>query len=119
MYDLLDTLTSDLSYKRKRLTPLNVKEDKEHYEIELIAPKRSKKDFNLKVTDSLLTIELQKTKESDIYLYSEWYDYTQTRHVRLPKDADDTNISAKYKGGVLTIKIPKSEKFKPKSTTVT
>ena len=40
------------------------------------------------------------------------------RSFTLPEDADGSKVSAEYKDGVLKVRLPKSEKAKPKSIEV-
>ena len=112
-------LFHDMRAFRSRRMALNVKEDAEHYLIELNAPKRNKKDFDVKVTKDFLTIRLVNSSEENNYLYSEWMAFSGERTLKLPKDADTDKISAKYKGGVLSIKIGKNDVLKPKMIAIT
>ena len=40
------------------------------------------------------------------------------RSFSLPEDADGSKVSADYKDGMLTVRLPKSEKAKPKAIEV-
>ena len=97
-----------------RLSALNFKDDANHYTVELVAPKRKKSDFSLTVDEDVLTIEAHTSEKDKSYLYYEWNDEYVKRRVRLPKDAKHGGITAKYRGGVLTVVIPKDEAKKPR-----
>jgi len=84
--------------------------------VDLVAPGYKKEDFRLKVNDDVLTISAEtkneRTEGGDGREYSrrEYTCSSFTRSFRLPDNAKDDSISAKYDNGILQINIPKSEK---------
>ena len=70
--DILDTdrlLNEDLILNDNWIPAINVKENKEDFEIEVAAPGFSKKDFEVSITDEILTISAEnkniKEEEED------------------------------------------------------
>jgi HSP20 family protein len=101
---------------RTSLPAVNLAEDETNYTIEVVAPGFKKKDFKLKVEDDILTIsaetKMEKTEGGNGREYSrrEYSCNSFIRSFRLPDNAKDDGISAKYTDGVLQVDIPKSEK---------
>ncbi len=91
---------------------VNIKEEENHYEIEMAAPGLKKKDFNVELDNNVLTISVEKEQEKedkhDTYTRKE-FNYTSFRRsFTLPEnDVDMEKIDAKYQDGVLHIMIPK------------
>jgi HSP20 family protein len=81
-------------------------------------PGMEKGNIKLTVNDGLLTIEGTRNetrKETDKgYVRNERVVGTFSRSFSLPAWADEANISADYKNGVLEVTIPKTEAAKPK-----
>ena len=65
-------LNEDLLIHDDWIPAINVKEDKEHFEIEVSAPGFSKKDFEVTINDDVITIsaENKKLEESSEEHYS-------------------------------------------------
>ncbi len=96
------------------LPAVNISEDEKSYSVEVVAPGFKKEDFKINVDDDLLTISAeskQENKEGEGKAYSRReYSYSSfTRSFRLPENAKDDAIAARYKDGVLEITIPKTE----------
>ena len=69
-----------------------------------------------------MTIKGEKKKENEIkednyYRFERAYGYFE-RKFSLPANVDASKINAKYKEGVLELKLPKSEEKKPKEIKV-
>lgn len=91
---------------------VNVAETSEAYEIELIAPGRTKTDFTLHIDKGVLTIEVgqpvvetESTERS--YTRREFELKKAKRVFELPDNVDVDQISAKYVEGILTVRLPK------------
>lgn len=96
------------------LPAVNISEDDKSYSVEVVSPGFKKEDFKIDVNDDILTISAEsknETKEGNGKEYSRReYSYTSfTRSFRLPENAKEDALSAKYSEGILTISIPKSE----------
>jgi HSP20 family protein len=100
------------------MPPVNVKEGKEDFQLELVAPGRNKNDFNIKIDNNQLTISSKIEKRED-EANEKWtrkeYSYASfSRSFSLPEYVDGSNISAQYMDGVLKVSIPKKEQAKEK-----
>ena len=100
---------------------INIKETDAEYDLCIATPGLDKKDFNMDVTEGILTISAEKEKEEKMdkkngrfnrmeYNYSSW-----SRSFTLPNDCDSNKIKAEYKNGELMISIPKTEAKKLKN----
>ena len=94
---------------RDRHAP-TVRDNKEDYEISLAAPGLEKKDFNIALENSVLTVSYDVGDKKDHYAYATKY----SKSYELPNGCDVENICASYKSGVLVVTLPKSEATKPR-----
>jgi HSP20 family protein len=90
--------------------------DKE-YTVTVEVPGAEKDDIKIEVANNIMTIRGEKKqkkeeKEKDYYRQERFYGSFQ-RVFSLPKDADQTDIKATFKQGVLTVTMPR--KKMPKS----
>ncbi len=95
----------------KSVPSANISESEKEYSIELAAPGLTKNDFKVDVENGMLSIssELEESKEENEKNYSrKEYSYTSfNRSFRLPDNANEDKIYARYEDGVLTITIEK------------
>jgi HSP20 family protein len=108
-----DFLGSRLPPSRTTLPAVNISEDEKGFGVEVVAPGFKKEDFRIKVDDDVLTISAenkQESKEGNGREYSRReYSYSSfTRSFRLPENAKDDAISARYENGILHLQIPKT-----------
>jgi HSP20 family protein len=105
-------LDTSFNFSRALNVPsINVKETEHEYKLSIAAPGLEKDDFEIQLSQGMLTISAEKeeNKNSDgkynrrEYNYSSW-----TRSFSLPEDAVDGKISAEYKNGELRIDVPKN-----------
>lgn len=79
-------------------------------------------DIDISITNDMVTIRGRRKKEEEIstedYYYQELYWGTFSRSVILPVEVDSDRIKADIKNGILTIRLPKSEKIKTKKIKV-
>jgi HSP20 family protein len=93
---------------------VNIREEKNGFEVELAAPGLKKEDFNIDVEGNILTISCEKeseTKEggdSDNFSRREYNYSSFSRSLTLPDNANVEKVSAKYSEGVLHLSIPKN-----------
>ena len=91
----------------------NIMEDENSYTIELNAPGFQKKDFNIQISDEVLTISGQhqeeKTKREDDYLRKEYNYGSFSRSFHLADLVNEENIAAKYENGILKLELPKNK----------
>ncbi len=85
-------------------------------------PGLEKKDVEVKLTDSRLTIKGEKKKEEEVkeedYFYSERSYGAFARVLQLPCQVKGDKVKASFKNGVLEVKLPKSEEAKSRSVNV-
>jgi HSP20 family protein len=117
----MDFLGSRFPTTRNLMPAVNLSENDNSYCVDLVAPGYKKEDFKLKVNDDVLTISAETKNErtegddgrgNDRREYSrrEYTSSSFTRSFRLPDNAKDDAIAAKYHDGILEINIPKTEK---------
>ena len=108
----------DLSFRLPEKSPslpaVNILEDEKDYTVEVVSPGFKKEDFKINVDDDILTISAESKNESKEGNGKEYsrreYSYTSfTRSFRLPENAKDDALSAKYTDGILKINIPKTQ----------
>ena len=93
---------------------LDIAEDNKGYSITLEVPGIEEKDIELTVMENTLTVRGEKQTENEhsekqYHRLERSYGVFQ-RVLSLPNDADEENIQAKFKHGVLTITIGKNPK---------
>jgi HSP20 family protein len=98
---------------------LNVKDKDKEYEIELAAPGLSKEDFKISIEDGVLSISAEnesKTEEENEGFVRKEFSYNSfSRNIALPEEVDeDKDVDAKYKDGILKMKLKKREMDKAK-----
>lgn len=109
--DVIDTIPS-----------MNVREEKDHFAVELAAPGLTKDDFQIDVEGNVLTISSQKETKTDEkdeagkYSRREYNYSSFSRSFTLPESVDANKIDAKYKDGVLNLTIPKREEATKKDS---
>jgi HSP20 family protein len=104
-------------------TPLvDISEDDKEYVIKAEVPEMKKEDIKINVHEDVLTItgerKYEKEEKGKKYHRVERSYGSFLRSFSLPEDADGTKVIAEYKDGVLKVRLPKSEKAKPKSIEV-
>lgn len=109
---------NDYSSFSGTMPAVNVKEDKDKYEVEVAAPGMEKEDFKLKLENDVLTITAEKSNEksdeNDNYSRKEFSYQSFKRSFTLPEGHIMTEkIEANYKNGILHIHLPKREEVKP------
>jgi len=92
------------------------------FHLKLEVPGMSADDLEIEVTDAAVAITGErksetKSEEGDT-LRSEFYYGKFERYVPLPSQIQRDNVTAEYKDGILTLKLPKSEEQKEKAVKV-
>lgn len=79
-------------------------------------------DIDISITNDMVTIKGKRVKdekvEAENYYYQELYWGAFSRSVILPIEVDADKVKASIKNGILSIKLPKSEKTKTKKIKV-
>lgn len=76
------------------------------------------KDVEVTVTEGVLAIHAVRSEQHETRHQSEFRYGTFTRTLRLPEGAKQDEISATYKGGILTVRVALAEAPKPASQTI-
>ena len=101
---------------------VDITEDDKEYLIKADLPEVKKEDVKLTVQDDVMSIsgerKYEKEEKGKKYHRVERAYGSFMRSFTLPEDADGSKVSAEYKDGVLKVRLPKSEKAKPKSIEV-
>lgn len=84
----------------------------DHYEINVELPGVSADEVDVSLDDNMLTVKGEKRHSHEVagrsYFFSEREYGAFQRSFRLPADTQADKISADFKDGVLTIKVPKA-----------
>jgi len=79
-------------------------------------------DIDISFTNDMITVRGRRKKEEEIstedYYYQELYWGAFSRSVILPVEVDVDKAKAEIKNGILTVRLPKSEKIKTKKIRV-
>ena len=102
---------------------VDVSETDGEYQIKAEIPDVKKEDVNVTLEDGVLTIQgerkFEKEEKGKKYHRVERAYGNFVRSFTLPGLVDEANVKAEFKDGVLNLKLPKSEKVKPKAIEVT
>ena len=105
------------------LPPVDIFQTSEH-ELVLKAelPAMEREDIDINIENFVLTIEGEKKVSTDVK--QEQYHHVERRYgsfsrsFSLPTTVDPSRVSAEYKHGVLTVRLPLREEAKPRSIKV-
>lgn len=118
--ELFNLGNSNYSSTSTTIPSVNIKETDESFKVEVAAPGMEKKDFNITLDGTLLTISSARQNSTedkhDNYTRREFSYQSFQRTFELPKQVvDEDNINAHYENGLLQITIPKREEAKRKA----
>ncbi len=101
---------------------LDVYENEDHVVVKAEIPGLTKKDVQVKITGTSLTLTGEKKKEEEVkeddYSYSERSYGKFSRTLSLPCEVQSDKGKATFKDGVLEVRIPKTEEAKKRHVTV-
>jgi HSP20 family protein len=101
---------------------VDITEDGQEYLIKAELPEIKREEVSVTVENGVLTItgerKLEKEEKGRKYHRVERAYGRFTRSFTLPEDAEGDKVSAHFKDGVLRVRVPKSEKAKPKAVDV-
>jgi len=104
--------------------PVNVRETDQQYEMDVIAPGCRKEDFNINISDNLLTISFahkeqnSEQNEKAGWVRNEYVQRSFSRSFTLDDTVDVDKISATYTDGILHLSLAKNEKAKKLSRNI-
>lgn len=123
--NLFDQLFTDMpaafrndfnSFTRNAEVPVNVKETKDSYRLEIVAPGFEKDDFKVNVEKDILTISAEKETEASGQeqktIRKEYEFRSFKRSFTIDEKIDATKIEAGYVNGVLIVNLPKKEEVR-------
>lgn len=101
---------------------LDVYEDKDTIMVKVELPGMKKEQIELSLHDNTLTIsgerKTERAENSDNASRSERFLGRFQRTVTLPKPVDPNKVNARYKDGILTVTLSKTEESKPRQIEV-
>jgi HSP20 family protein len=102
---------------------VNIYDDAETLYVEALAPGLEPGSVNISLVGNTLMLSGQKPRamgdvKPEAFHREERAAGTFNRSIDLPVEIDESRVSAEYKNGLLLIKLPKSEKAKPKQINV-
>jgi len=114
--DIPTLFKDDFGSSLKNFVPVNIRETKEAYQLEVVAPGFEKNDFNINLEKSVLTISAEKKnevkEESEKQIRKEYHYRSFKRSFTLDEKIDAEKIEAKYVNGVLTLNLPRKVEVK-------
>lgn len=114
-----DDMMNDSWMPKMSLTApaINVKENKDEYDVELAAPGTTKEDFNVNIdNDGNLVIKMEHKdskkdeNKKEHYLRREFSYSNYEQALTLPEDVETGKIEAKVENGVLHVTLPRTHK---------
>jgi len=94
-----------------QITPkANVSKDEGGYQISIAAPGLSRGDFNIEVTEDILTVSANTQVENNENSLRREYSYHKfSRSWSLPENTSVDDVTADYSAGILSLNIPVKE----------
>jgi HSP20 family protein len=96
--------------------PVNIRETKDGYVLDVVAPGFEKQDFKISMEGELLTLSAERKQESktaeERFLKREFSFKSFSRSFRMDDQIDRSAITAKYEQGILQLTLPKKEEVK-------
>ena len=101
---------------------VDVLETAEDFQVKAELPDVKKEDVKVSVDGGMLRIEGERKQEKE-EKGKKWHRIERSygsfmRTFSLPENIDDAKVQAEFKDGILNVRLPKSEKAKPKSVEV-
>ena len=103
------------SRQRQKSAAVHVKDLEDHFEIAVIAPGLTRKDFEISLEGDRLSVSYERNAEDSPQLFSK-RSFSRSWAVNEGTKAKD--ISAKYNAGILTVFVQKKQKIQPKTHSI-
>jgi HSP20 family protein len=107
----------------RQYAPVNITENEQEYILEVIAPGLEKEDFKINLEQRILTVSAEKKAETananEKQVRREYKYPSFKRSFTVDENIDETNISARYVNGVLTLNLPKKVEVKEAAKQIT
>jgi HSP20 family protein len=124
--DRLNQMFSNLygeGLSRAWMPPVDIYDTAHEVVIKAELPDVKREDISVTFENNVLTLRGERRFESDVpreqFQRAERFYGSFSRTFTIPATIDASQISAAYKDGVLTIRLPQREEAKPKQITVT
>jgi len=110
-----DTWADESSFVQGNV-PVNVRETDKEYQMDVVAPGCKKEDFNINISNNLLTVSFEQKEEKNQqnedegWVRNEYKKRSFSRSFSLDDTVDANKISASYTDGILRLVLPKNEK---------
>ena len=115
-FDLFDEMFNDPFFTRgeNKLMKTDIKDKKDHYELEIDLPGYEKENIKLEVEDGYLTVHAtidsnKEEKEEGKFVRKERYMGSCSRSFYVGNEVKSEDIKASFKNGTLKIEVPKKE----------
>lgn len=108
---------------KSKLPAVNIEQLDDHYQVSLVSPGMSKRDFTISLEKNVLTIEGNSNRETVYddetrkFLRREFSYKSFKRSFQLPENIDESSVKAVYEEGILKVSIPYDNK-KPEDRTI-
>lgn len=115
---LMDSAFDNWMGLGSKFPPMNIKESKDMYTVELEIPGVDMKDIKLKVNKHVLEVssevheEREEKNDDERYLMKETSQRSFSREISLGDDVNEDAITAHFNNGILNITLPKKEAAK-------
>ncbi|HTE09328.1 MAG TPA: Hsp20/alpha crystallin family protein [Chitinophagaceae bacterium] len=96
--------------------PVNIRETDKAYQMDVVAPGCKKEDFNINISNNLLTVSFEQKEEKNQqdedagWVRNEYRKRSFSRSFSLDDTVDVNKINASYTDGILHVMLPKNEK---------
>ena len=108
--NIFNVLTRPSVYTGQVTPKANISQDKTGYQISIAAPGLSRGDFNIEVTDNILTVSSEGSCENNENSLKREYSYRKfSRSWSLPENTNVDDVTADYSAGILSLNIPVKE----------
>ena len=104
----------DLLARSPKKPPVKVKENDDHYAIQIVAPGLKKEDFEIKFENESVSVQFARNEEHVGVFNNESF----FRSWGVPQGTKPENIVARYDAGILSVLVGKVEKTKPKAYSI-
>jgi len=113
LFDSIQNKGNPFGKQETGFSRLELSETDEDIQVRAELPGVDEKDIHVQIEDDVLVLTAEhrkeKTKKKKTYYISEMSYGSYRQVVPLPAEVDSTNVEAKFKRGVLSIKLPKTE----------
>lgn len=115
--DTDDFFEDDFFTKKTSMPAMNVKDNDDHFEIELAVPGFSKEEIDVTVADDILSVSASKkeedAEEKENYSRKEFSYKSFERTLQIPPTVNQKQeVSANYQDGILKLTLQKNKEIK-------